>query len=61
MPYSVIAPLTPVQIAEEKLQASAVTNAGKSLLTGREFVFFGAFDGTNNDLNDLDTSGESIR
>lgn len=47
-------PLTPAQtssiIAQDTLAAGQIAGAAKATLTPDQFVFFAAFDGTNNDL-----------
>ena len=49
--------LTSDQIALAQAQAQAIAASASSVVKGNQFVFFAAFDGTNNDVNNVALSG----
>jgi len=51
MPASTSAPLTIDQIQDAQKKANALASAGSNAIRTGQFVFFAAFDGTNNTLN----------
>ena len=50
--------LSPSEIQSAILQSNQITNAAVATVTGNQFVFFAAFDGTRNDRNNLALSGD---
>ena len=58
---SVAGVLSPTQLAQAQSQSQAITNAAKTgAITSSQFVYFAAFDGTNNDKNHLDIGGNPM-
>lgn len=49
--------LTTAQVAQAQVQAQAIASSGSAVVGGNQFVFFAAFDGTDNDRNDVALSG----
>lgn len=49
--------LSPAEISTTRFQTTALGAASFSNINARQFVFFAAFDGTNNDRNNLALSG----
>lgn len=52
----IVRQLTAQEVQQAQTQAAAVANSASSVVTQGQFVFFAAFDGTNNDRNNLSTS-----
>jgi hypothetical protein len=54
---SVVRALTQQEILDAQAQSQAIANAGTPAVKEGQFIFFAAFDGTNNDKNNLAVSG----
>src|SRR5258705_9975617 len=55
---SVVGTLDPQQIAQTQAQSQAITDAAQvGAISSNQFVFFAAFDGTNDDKTNLSLSG----
>jgi len=52
MAASVAGQLNPTQIQQAQQQAQTIANAANQTINSTQFVFFAAFDGTNNNAND---------
>jgi hypothetical protein len=58
---SVVAVLTSDEIAQVQRQSQAVANAAQAnAIAANQFVYVAAFDGTNNDKNNLGLSGSTL-
>ena len=53
--------LSPAEITTTRFQSTALGAASFSNISPRQFVFFAAFDGTNNDRNNLALSGAPLK
>lgn len=58
MSSSVSAPLTEAEIQAAQQKADAISRVGAKAIHERQFVFFAAFDGTNNTKDDPAFSGD---
>jgi hypothetical protein len=61
MGTSVTGQLTAEQMQQEAAKQQAMANAANAPATARKFQFFAAFDGTNNDKDNLSLSGSSFQ
>lgn len=57
---TIAATLNSQQIAAAKSSAGAITESAKAIITDKRFVFFAAFDGTNNDRDAVYKSGSPL-
>lgn len=55
---NIVQTLTPEQISLALQQAQNIANTAAPVVQPNQFVFFAAFDGTNNDRDDLSQSGD---
>jgi hypothetical protein len=49
------------RIASAQNEANAIANSAHNNISSSTFVYFAAFDGTNNDKNNLTVSGNPLR
>jgi hypothetical protein len=61
MGTSVTGTLTTEQMQQEAAKQQAMANVADAPAAARKFQFFAAFDGTNNDKNNLSLSGSSFQ
>ena len=52
--------LTSQELALANTQASSIAGAARATISTNKFVFFAAFDGTNNDRNAIHRSGNPL-
>lgn len=57
---TIAATLDSQQISAAKTAAGAITEVAKATISDKKFVFFAAFDGTNNDRSAIYKSGNPI-
>lgn len=53
MTASIVGTLTQSQVEQAQSQAQAIANSASQTISKNQFVFFAAFDGTNNDMNSV--------